>query len=145
MPASPEPHLPAAQPPAPNGAGVTCEIQQQLDLLSIFHFVYAGFLLFQLLIPACMFVGAQLMLSDSHARTIGELFSTFSGYLCVVMLALVILAVEAGVELRRHRRYRFCFTVAVIQCLNAPFGTVLGVFTIIVLHKPATKRLFGVA
>jgi hypothetical protein len=32
-----------------------------------------------------------------------------------------------------------------MECLWMPVGTVLGVFTIIVLMRPRVKRLFGVA
>jgi len=32
-----------------------------------------------------------------------------------------------------------------VDCMFMPFGTVLGVFTIIVLQKEAVRRLFGLA
>jgi hypothetical protein len=35
--------------------------------------------------------------------------------------------------------------IAGIECIFIPFGTVLGVFTIIVLMRPTVKELFGVA
>jgi hypothetical protein len=35
-----------------------------------------------------------------------------------------------------------CFVVAAIECIFMPFGTVLGVFTIIVLSRPSVKALF---
>jgi hypothetical protein len=50
----------------------------------------------------------------------------------------------AGWFLGRCRHYIFCLIVAGITCLFHPFGTVLGVFTIIVLIRPSVKRLFEI-
>ena len=36
----------------------------------------------------------------------------------------------------------YCFVVAAIECILIPFGTVLGVFTIIALSRPSVKVLF---
>ena len=33
--------------------------------------------------------------------------------------------------------------MAAILCAFAPFGTVLGIFSLIILTKPETKKLFG--
>ena len=45
--------------------------------------------------------------------------------------------------LQEHRRYMFCLIVAGLECVFMPFGTVLGVFTIIVLLRPSVRQLFG--
>ena len=36
----------------------------------------------------------------------------------------------------------FCLVIAALLCMITPFGTVLGVFTIIVLVRPSVKLLF---
>jgi len=41
-----------------------------------------------------------------------------------------------------HTRYWFAFVMACIECLFIPFGTILGVFTIIVLSRESVKTLF---
>ena len=51
--------------------------------------------------------------------------------------------VLAGRYLARRERYTFCLVVAGVECMFMPFGTVLGVFTIIVLSRPSVKDLFG--
>ena len=48
----------------------------------------------------------------------------------------------AGRKLAVRRSYTYCLVVAGIECLFMPFGTVLGVFTIIVLIRPSVKALF---
>jgi hypothetical protein len=40
--------------------------------------------------------------------------------------------------------YTFCLVMAGVACMFMPFGTVLGVFTIIVLLRDSVKELFGV-
>jgi hypothetical protein len=47
--------------------------------------------------------------------------------------------------LKRHTNYTYCLVVAAIECMFTPFGTVLGVLTIIVLVRPTVKALFGVS
>ena len=38
---------------------------------------------------------------------------------------------------------RICIVMAALACLSMPFGTVLGVFTIIVLARPSVQALFS--
>jgi hypothetical protein len=49
----------------------------------------------------------------------------------------------AGRALARRRLYSFCLAMAGVSCVFAPLGTVLGVFTLIVLMRPSVKALFG--
>jgi len=49
-----------------------------------------------------------------------------------------------GRFLAKRKRYMFCLVIACVECLFMPFGTVLGVFTIIVLMRPSVKELFTV-
>jgi hypothetical protein len=48
----------------------------------------------------------------------------------------------AGRRLGQRRSYTFCFIVACILCLFMPLGTVLGVFTILLLVQPRVKATF---
>ncbi len=50
----------------------------------------------------------------------------------------------AGRKIAAHGSYTYCLVVAAIECVFTPIGTVLGVFTIIVLVRPSVKELFGV-
>jgi len=45
--------------------------------------------------------------------------------------------------LKRRVSYTFCLVVAGIECILMPFGTVLAVFTIVVLMKDSVKALFA--
>ncbi len=50
---------------------------------------------------------------------------------------------RAGMSLLQNKRWTFCFVMAILLCLNPPLGTILGVFTIVVLNRPSVKELFG--
>jgi len=50
--------------------------------------------------------------------------------------------VAAGRKLKRRMSRTFCLVVAGIECILMPFGTVLGVFTIVVLMKESVKGIF---
>jgi hypothetical protein len=50
--------------------------------------------------------------------------------------------IAAGRFLQLRRNYIFCMVAAGFACLQVPLGTVLGVFTIIVLQRPEVKRMF---
>ena len=41
--------------------------------------------------------------------------------------------------------WTFCLVMGAVACMFMPVGTVLGVFTIVVLMKPSVKELFGEA
>ena len=60
-------------------------------------------------------------------------------------LAMATCVAIAGRRLAGHRSYTFCLVIAGIECAFSPFGTVLGVFTIVVLIRPSVKERFGVA
>jgi hypothetical protein len=45
------------------------------------------------------------------------------------------LVLIAGSCIAHRKHYTFCFVMACVECLSMPFGTVLGVFTILVLNR----------
>ncbi len=62
----------------------------------------------------------------------------------VIGWALAICTVLAGRRLAHRQSYTFCLIVAGIMAVTCmPFGTVLGVFTIIVLVRPSVQETFA--
>jgi hypothetical protein len=49
----------------------------------------------------------------------------------------------AGRCLSRNKHYTFALVMACIECLFIPFGTILGVFTIIALSRESVRTLFS--
>lgn len=48
----------------------------------------------------------------------------------------------AGYFIRKRQHHTFCVVVGAVETVFIPFGTVLGVFTILLLMRPSVKALF---
>lgn len=126
--------------------------KKHLDLLAVFHYVVAGIaFLFSLLSFLYIFLGGAMVFSPGAFADGGEPPPQFVG--CFILgigsfvLALawgyVALTAWAGRCLAKRRRYTLCLVSAAVSCAFTPFGTVLGVFTIIVLmQKGVREELF---
>ena len=124
--------------------------QEHLRLLSIFHYVLAAIAALFSLMPVIHIAMGIAMLSGAFeqqkgpdAQFIGWLFVLLGGVFIVFGLAYAVLISLAGKYLVRRTHYTFCLVIACISCAFMPFGTVLGVFTIIVLNRDSVKELFG--
>jgi len=133
--------------PAPVAAA-TAEDLSQLRLLAVFHYVVAGLTALFSLIPTlhlalgiAMVTGAMAG-DDPDARFAGWFFIAFASVFILCGLALATAIAIAGRNLQRQRRHTYCLVVAGLSCMLMPFGTVLGVFTLIVLLRPGVKALF---
>lgn len=124
------------------------EDAQHLQLLSIFHYVMAGLAGLMALFPFLHLVifGMVLRSDDAQDDPMARLFlGTFMGATVLVILgglAFAVCLALAGRFLALRMRYTFCLVVAAIACVFFPLGTVLGVFTILVLVRPSVKEAF---
>ena len=127
---------------------------EHLRLLSIFHYIVAGlaalFSCFPLLystVGAIFIVVARDGIAKPAEGTppefIGWIFAVIGSFLFLLGVAIAICILIAGRSLAKHTRYWFAFAIACIECLFIPFGTILGVFTIIVLSRESVKTLFS--
>ncbi len=126
---------------------------QHLDLLGIFHYVVAGIGALCSLFPVIhLAVGLAMVTGhmDMHAKPgepdpalFGWFFVAIAGAMIAFGLTASTLIAFAGRCLRRRRRYTFCLVVAAISCAFMPFGTVLGIFTLVVLTRPGVKPMFA--
>lgn len=125
---------------------------EQLRLLSIFHYVVGGLAaLFSLFPLIHLSIGLMLILHPGKMSRGGEFPEAMVGWLFVIMGGLIILfgetlailIITAGRFLGQRSHYKFCQVIAGIECIFTPFGTVLGVFTLIVLLRDSVKPLFN--
>ena len=116
--------------------------ENHLDLLAVFHYVVAGLTALLSLFPL-IHVAIGLFLAVAADDFFGWFFIVIGSMFCVLGMTLAACIFMAGKCLSRRTRYWFAFIVACVQCLFMPFGTVLGVFTIVVLSRPSVKRRFG--
>jgi len=126
--------------------------EEHLRLLSIFHYAVGGlaalfgcFPIIHLGLGIALVFDPQVFgpAKKPPPAFIGWLFIVVAGTLMLAGWTLAVLIAWAGRCLQRRRHYQFCFVMACVACLFMPFGTVLGVFTILVLSRPAVKKLFG--
>ncbi|QDV61070.1 hypothetical protein [Crateriforma conspicua] len=103
-----------------------------IRVLSVLHIV-AGLFLFATSL-------GQFLLAKRVA-IMGQL-PTFISFLFVLMLLTSLLIFVVGILLYTRRMYWFCFTVAAVECLIMPLGTVLGVLTLVVLMRPSVTDDF---
>lgn len=122
---------------------------EHLRMLSIFHYIVGGITALFSLIPVIhLVIGLALVTgrmegTDPEARMFGWLFVVFAGVFIACGLTLAGYIVYAGRCLQQRRRYLLCMVVAALSCMMMPFGTALGVFTLVTLTKPSVKALFA--
>jgi len=122
---------------------------EHLNLLSIFHYVVGGLTALFACFPLIhFFVGLGIASgafddTPGEARLLGVGLMVFSGLFIASGWALAAAMIMVGRFLNRRTRHTFCLVVAGIECIFMPFGTVLGVFTIVVLMRDSVKTLFG--
>lgn len=140
--------------------GAQSQDASHLSLLAAFHYVMAGFMILMslaglvyvgtgilfLAIPDVMTQGPggpQGEVPPEAARFLAGGFMIGVGVLFIAILAGIgVMQIVAGNSLRSRQRWLFCLVVAGLNCMHAPFGTLLGVFTFVVLFRPAVKELF---
>jgi hypothetical protein len=126
--------------------------KDQLNLLSVFHYVVGGLAALFACIPIIHFMVGLAMATgwiganepDAAAlAVVGGFLMALAGLFILAGWTFAVCLILAGRSLANRRRYTFCLVMAAIACVFMPFGTILGVFTIIVLMRPSVKELFA--
>ncbi len=130
--------------------------REHLRLLAIFHYVVAGLAaLFSLFPLLYITMGAVFIFAARHGTAkpgedlppefLGWIFAVLGSLLFLTGIAMAICILIAGRSLALRKRYLFALVMGCIECLFIPFGTILGVFTIVVLSRESVKVLFSAA
>jgi len=138
-----------------NPASPGSQDEQHLRLLSIFYYIVGGLTALVACFPLIhLGLGLAMLFSPEFfsgkpgeqppPAIVGGLFICVGGLLFLVGQALAVSTIMSGRFLARRKRYWFVFVIACLQCALFPFGTVLGVFTIIVLSRESVKELFKI-
>ncbi len=140
-------YLRAVESESPNQRAVLDN--EHLRLLTIFHYVFAGmsalfacFPIIHLMVGLGIVVFGQRGGSNAPPAFMGWIFVAFALVFISVGWTVAILVFFGGRNLAVRKRYTFCLVVACVECVFMPLGTILGVFTIIVLSRPTVKALF---
>ena len=125
---------------------------EHLRLLSIFYYIKGGITALFACIPiihvvlGLVFIFAPHVFghgNDQPPAFLGLLLVMLGGFLILFGWVFAILALITGRCIARRKHYTFCFVMACVECLSVPFGTVLGVFTILVLNRVSVKEQFN--
>jgi len=127
------------------------EDEQHLRLLSIFHYVvalisglFACFPIFHFGVGVSMLIGSITNPEEMGPMALfGLIFTVIAGSIMFFGWVFAICIALGGRYLTLKKNYMFCLVMGCIECIFTPFGTVLGVFTIIVLMRPTVKELFA--
>lgn len=124
--------------------------EEHLRLLSIFHYVVAALAgLFGCVFILYLVLGVFLLKAPMQSGEAPP--PEFVGYMFIGMgIAFILMGwllaaalFFAGRYISQRRNHMFCVVVAATSCLFMPVGTILGVFTLVVLTKPSVKELFS--
>jgi hypothetical protein len=129
--------------------------EKNLHLLTIFHYVvgvlvvlFSSLFIIHIVMGVLMLThgGSWLMPPAQGSLPPPPLFGAFfvaMGSVAVLFgWTMGALTIVAGRSIERRRRHLFCMIVAGLLCMWAPFGTVLGVFTLVILTKPHVRQQF---
>lgn len=129
---------------------LTPQDRDHLRILSIMHYIFAG-----LGVVGLGFLGAhyammrafmspELMKHEQNPPP--EAFMDMIVWFYVVFGAILLLGMVLNVmvaqRLKARRGRMFCMVVAALDLLQMPLGTLLGIFTLLVLSRESVRRTF---
>ncbi len=125
---------------------------EHLRLLSIFHFVAAGlgfcgvaFSSFYLALFQLMFSNPDLWAKSPQGPPPPQVMAIFHGFIMLFVLWFLAGAIGnllSGLFIRRRRHRVFSMVVAGLNCMHIPLGTILGIFTFIVLARDSVRTVY---
>lgn len=125
--------------------------QEHLRLLTMCYYILAGSTaLFSLF--ALIYVGIGAIVSsgiipqnqnqNGGPRAIGYILTAVGGAIFLLGMGIAALYYLVARGLRNRRWRILCYVMAGLSCMYIPFGTAIGVCTILVLSRPDVKNLF---
>src|SRR5262245_47396088 len=135
-------------------SGLVSKDLEHLRLLATFHYIVGAITAIWLSFPLIhVLIGLVFMLNPGDlglegkqafpGRLFGLLFVVIGGAIVLFGWTLGGLTVYAGRCISRYEKHTFCVVVACVNCLHMPLGTLLGVFTLIVLLRDSVRQLFA--
>lgn len=126
--------------------------QRHLELLSIFHYVVGGVMAIFACMPLIHLSIGLAMMSGTIGNDngsappvwFGMIFAIMGGVFFVIGEAIAALTIYSGRQLKKRTKYMFSFVMGCIMCMFMPFGTILGIFTILVLSRESVKKMYGI-
>jgi len=136
------------------------EDASHLRMLAIGYYVYAGLTaLFSFLALIYMAIGGAMMAgkipmgpkgapgttppgAPMPENWMGGFFFGFGLLFFVIIIALAVASLMTARWISARKHPVFCMIIGALACMNVPLGTLLGVFTFVVLLRPSVQQLF---
>jgi hypothetical protein len=126
---------------------------EHLKLLSIFYYVLGAVNAFWAMFPLIYVVFGFILAvaipcipvkpgEVPPPAFVGWLIMFFGLVASAVIAVFAALKIYVGYCIARRSHRTLCYVVAALCCLSIPFGTLLGVFTFIVLSRPTVAAQF---
>jgi len=116
-----------------------------LDILAVFHYVNGGLHLLIAIAALCFIgigLGAATSWGDDWQMEAGCSMLAVMALILVVLGGYGVLNLLAGRALHTRNHYVLVMLAAGVNCLNLPLGTLLGIFTLVMLSDPQVRPLF---
>jgi len=128
---------------------------EHLKLLAMFHFILAAlgllgiaFLAFHFAVMRAIFMNPEMWKNEKSGPPPEILFKMLIwGYAfgAVVILTSGVLNLISGLFIRKRRHRMFSIIIGGLNCLHVPLGTLLGVFTILILSRDSVRKIYEVS
>jgi hypothetical protein len=125
---------------------------EHLKLLAIFHYIVGALhALWASIFIIHFFMGVALLLNPegffgkaekNPPAFFGAIIMIFTGSIVLAGWTIGGLTIYSGLCIKRRARRTFSIVMAGINCALFPFGTVLGVMTIIVLLRDSVRSIY---
>lgn len=119
-----------------------------LRIISVCYYVLGGLTMLVSLLPLFhVFLGIMMLSGEINGKQpppafIGVLFILIGVFVICLAAAFGGCLLYTGKCFRERRHYIFCMVMSGLSCSSFPLGTVLGVFSIILLSKPEVRAEF---
>ncbi len=122
--------------------------EEHLRLLPVLYWVQGG--LMALYSPVALIyvvLGITIAMapvdgSSPPPDAFGWIFAGVGAVAFVLVAGIAALTILTGFWIRNRRHRTACLVIAGMSCLTVPYGTMIGVFSLIVLLRPSVKALF---
>jgi hypothetical protein len=126
---------------------------EHIRLVAILHFVFGGlamlgilFLLIHYFILHTVFANPDLWKSQPNStpppKEFFEVFVWMYVFVGLLLASACLLNLLSGFFLLKRRHRVFSLVIAGLNCLQIPFGTALGILTILVLLRDSVRELY---
>ncbi|MCK5842674.1 MAG: hypothetical protein KAH31_10925 [Candidatus Sabulitectum sp.] len=121
-----------------------------LSIVSIFHYVLGGFQMMISLAGVVYIVMGILMTTGAMDSAKGEapppelgwIFVGIGTVFVLLFITIGLFTIKTGINMHRRRNRTLCIVIDSILCLMVPFGTIVGIFGLVLLTKPEISDEF---